>query len=54
MVSAAGGKCNGPPGMKPYGAYYYAAFVLDLEGNNVEAVYNGPGKTGSEVEGSNV
>ena len=36
---AAGGKDNGPPGLRPhYHANYYAAFVLDAEGNNVEAV----------------
>jgi catechol 2,3-dioxygenase-like lactoylglutathione lyase family enzyme len=36
---AAGGKDNGPPGLRPhYHANYYAAFVLDADGNNVEAV----------------
>ncbi|KDR72935.1 hypothetical protein GALMADRAFT_125796 [Galerina marginata CBS 339.88] len=36
---AAGGKCNGPPGVRPeYLATYYAAFILDLEGRNIEAV----------------
>jgi catechol 2,3-dioxygenase-like lactoylglutathione lyase family enzyme len=36
---AAGGKDNGPPGLRPhYHANYYAAFVLDPDGNNVEAV----------------
>ena len=35
----AGGKDNGPPSLRPhYHANYYAAFVLDLDGNNVEAV----------------
>ncbi len=35
----AGGKDNGPPGLRPhYHASYYAAFVLDPDGNNVEAV----------------
>jgi catechol 2,3-dioxygenase-like lactoylglutathione lyase family enzyme len=35
----AGGKDNGPPGLRPhYHANYYAAFVLDLDGNNVEVV----------------
>ena len=36
---AAGGRDNGPPGMRPhYHANYYAAFVLDPDGNNIEAV----------------
>ena len=36
---AAGGKDNGPPGLRPhYHANYYAAFVLDHDGNNIEAV----------------
>lgn len=33
---------NGPPGERPYGAYYYAAFALDPDGHNIEAVYHGP------------
>jgi AraC family transcriptional regulator len=36
---AAGGKDNGPPGPRPnYGPTYYAAFLIDPDGNNVEAV----------------
>jgi catechol 2,3-dioxygenase-like lactoylglutathione lyase family enzyme len=36
---AAGGKDNGPPGLRPhYHANYYGAFVIDPDGNNVEAV----------------
>jgi catechol 2,3-dioxygenase-like lactoylglutathione lyase family enzyme len=36
---AAGGTDNGAPGPRPvYHASYYAAFVLDPDGNNVEAV----------------
>ena len=36
---AAGGKDNGPPGLRPdYTPTYYAAFVIDPDGNNVEAV----------------
>ena len=38
---AAGGKDNGAPGERPYHPGYYAAFVLDPDGNNVEAVYHG-------------
>jgi catechol 2,3-dioxygenase-like lactoylglutathione lyase family enzyme len=37
---AAGGKDNGPPGERSYHAGYYAAYVLDPDGNNVEAVYH--------------
>lgn len=39
---AAGGSDNGAPGERPYHPGYYAAYVLDLDGNNVEAVYHGP------------
>jgi catechol 2,3-dioxygenase-like lactoylglutathione lyase family enzyme len=36
---AAGGKDNGAPGLRPhYHANYYAAFVLDPDGHNIEAV----------------
>jgi len=35
----AGGKDNGAPGLRPkYHANYYAAFVFDPDGNNIEAV----------------
>jgi catechol 2,3-dioxygenase-like lactoylglutathione lyase family enzyme len=37
---AAGGEDNGGPGERPYGGYYYAAFVLDPDGHNIEAVYH--------------
>jgi catechol 2,3-dioxygenase-like lactoylglutathione lyase family enzyme len=37
----AGGRDNGPPGLRPhYHAGYYAAYVLDPDGNNVEAVFH--------------
>jgi catechol 2,3-dioxygenase-like lactoylglutathione lyase family enzyme len=36
-----GGMDNGAPGERPYHPGYYAAFVLDPDGNNVEAVYHG-------------
>jgi catechol 2,3-dioxygenase-like lactoylglutathione lyase family enzyme len=40
---AAGGKDNGPPGLRPhYHANYYGAFVLDPDGHNIEAVCHGP------------
>ena len=36
---AAGGKDNGTPGVRPhYHQLYYGAFVLDADGNNIEAV----------------
>jgi catechol 2,3-dioxygenase-like lactoylglutathione lyase family enzyme len=38
----AGGKGNGPPGERSYHPGYYAAFLLDPDGNNIEAVYHGP------------
>jgi catechol 2,3-dioxygenase-like lactoylglutathione lyase family enzyme len=41
---SAGGRDNGAPGMRPYHPGYYAAFALDPDGNNVEAVYHGPGE----------
>jgi len=37
----AGGRDNGAPGLRPeYHAGYYAAFVFDPDGNNVEAVHH--------------
>lgn len=39
---AAGGKDNGAPGERPYHPGYYAAFILDPDGNNLEAVWHGP------------
>jgi catechol 2,3-dioxygenase-like lactoylglutathione lyase family enzyme len=40
---AAGGKDNGAPGLRPhYHANYYGAFVLDPDGNNIEAVCHTP------------
>ena len=38
---ASGSRDNGAPGERPYHPGYYAAFVLDLDGNNIEAVYHG-------------
>jgi len=38
---ANGGKDNGAPGERPYHPGYYAAFVLDPDGNNIEAVFHG-------------
>lgn len=44
---AAGGKDRGKPGERPYHPGYYAAFVTDPDGNNIEAVYHGPAKSRS-------
>lgn len=39
---AAGGKDNGKPGLRPhYHKNYYGAFVYDLDGHNIEAVFHG-------------
>lgn len=39
---AAGGICNGEPGPRPqYHPGYYGAFVLDLDGYNIEACFHG-------------
>jgi catechol 2,3-dioxygenase-like lactoylglutathione lyase family enzyme len=39
---AAGGVDHGPPGVRPYHPAYFAAFLLDPDGNNIEAVFHGP------------
>jgi len=40
---AAGGRDNGGPGLRPqYHPNYYGAFVLDPDGNNIEAVCHQP------------
>jgi catechol 2,3-dioxygenase-like lactoylglutathione lyase family enzyme len=40
-----GGRDNGPPGLRDtkvgYPPWYYATFVLDPDGNNIEAVFRG-------------
>ncbi len=38
---AHGGRDNGGPGERPYHPGYYGAFVLDPDGNNIEAVFHG-------------
>ena len=36
-------KCNGKPGFRPeYEEGYYAAFIIDPDGHNIEAVYYDP------------
>ncbi|MBB2200637.1 VOC family protein [Gluconacetobacter tumulisoli] len=40
---ASGARDHGPPGLRPaYGPDYYAAFVLDPDGHNIEAVCRTP------------
>jgi catechol 2,3-dioxygenase-like lactoylglutathione lyase family enzyme len=40
---AAGGKDNGPPGLRPhYHPNYYGAFVIGPDGHNIEAVCHKP------------
>ena len=43
---AAGGTDNGPAGKRPYHDHYYGAFVLDPDGNNIEAVCHYPSAEG--------
>ncbi|MGQ3353247.1 MAG: VOC family protein [Phreatobacter sp.] len=38
---AAGGRDNGGPGLRKYHPGYYAAFLIDPDGNNIEAVFHG-------------
>ncbi len=45
---AAGGTDNGPPGERAYHPGYYAAFLLDPDGNNVEAVFHGAATRSAE------
>jgi catechol 2,3-dioxygenase-like lactoylglutathione lyase family enzyme len=44
----AGWRDNGAPGEREYHAGYYAAYVLDPDGTNVEAVYHGPVERSAE------
>jgi catechol 2,3-dioxygenase-like lactoylglutathione lyase family enzyme len=46
---AAGGRDNGGPGERHYHPGYYAAFVLDPDGNNIEAVHHGPVRRSAEA-----
>lgn len=45
---AAGGKDNGAPGERPLHPGYYAAFLLDPDGNNIEAVYHGEARRSAD------
>lgn len=46
---AAGGRDNGAPGERHYHQGYYAAFLLDPDENNIEAVYHGPSTRSAEA-----
>lgn len=43
-----GGTDNGPPGERHYHPGYYGAFLLDPDGNNIEAVFHGPVERSAE------
>ena len=43
-----GGEDNGAPGERPYHPGYYAAFLIDPDGNNIEVVYHGPHERSAE------
>jgi catechol 2,3-dioxygenase-like lactoylglutathione lyase family enzyme len=43
-VLATGAPDNGAPGERSYHPGYYAAYALDPDGNNVEAVFHGPAR----------
>lgn len=45
---AAGGRDNGAPGERDYHPGYYAGFLLDPDGNNIELVYHGPAKRSAD------
>jgi len=44
----AGGRDNGAPGERDYHPGYYAAYLLDPDGNNVEAVHHGPAERSAD------
>lgn len=45
---AAGGRDNGAPGERSYHPGYFAAFLLDPDGHNIEAVFHGPNTRSAE------
>jgi catechol 2,3-dioxygenase-like lactoylglutathione lyase family enzyme len=46
---AAGGRDNGGPGEREYHPGYYAAFLWDPDGNNIEAVHHGPAERSADA-----
>lgn len=45
----AGGSDNGAPGERKYHPGYFAAYVFDPDGNNIEAVFHGPADRSAEA-----
>jgi len=45
VALAAGAKDNGRPGYRDYSPGYFAAFAIDPDGNNIEAVWYDPAKS---------
>lgn len=45
----AGGRDNGGPGERKYHPGYYAAFLYDPDGNNIEAVFHGPSQRSADA-----
>jgi catechol 2,3-dioxygenase-like lactoylglutathione lyase family enzyme len=45
----AGFRSNGAPGYRDYGPGYYAAYLLDPDGNNIEALYRDEGNPGHGI-----
>lgn len=48
---AAGGTDNGAPGERSYSPGYYAAYVIDPDGNNIEAVFHRPHAGSAGLDG---
>jgi catechol 2,3-dioxygenase-like lactoylglutathione lyase family enzyme len=48
VVLAAGWRDNGAPGEREYHPGYYAAYALDPDGTNVEAVFHGPAERSAD------
>jgi hypothetical protein len=48
-VVEGGFRSNGEPGYRNYGPGYYAAYLFDPDGNNVEALYHNIGNIGHDA-----
>ena len=48
IALGAGGRDNGKPGERPYHPGYYAGFLWDPDGNNIEVVFHGEAKKSAE------
>ena len=49
-----GGMCNGAPGERNFHTNYYSAYVLDPDGNNIEAVFHDPNSTLPNILSSHI